>query len=192
MPRPATGIPHPKVQAVALLVVLFIVVPIVELYVIIQIGGLIGVWPTLALLLADALLGSLLLRHQGRGAWRRFNEALAERRFPGREVADGLMIAIGGTLLLTPGFVTDIFGVLLLIPPTRAIARRLLRSYAAQPLRRGRRGGATGGGPATPRDSPAAPTTSTAPPRRSTTTIHSCRVGAQKPSANLASSVLKK
>lgn len=115
----------------ALLVVLFIVVPIVELYVIIQIGGLIGVLPTLGLLLADALLGSLLLRHQGRGAWRRFNQALAERRFPGREVADGLMIAIGGTLLLTPGFVTDIFGVLLLLPPTRAIARSLLRRYAA-------------------------------------------------------------
>jgi UPF0716 protein FxsA len=116
---------------VALLVVLFIVVPIVELYVIIQVGGLIGVWPTLALLLADALLGSLLLRHQGRGAWRRFNQALAERRFPGREVADGVMIAVGGTLLLTPGFVTDIFGFLLLIPPTRALARRLLRKYAA-------------------------------------------------------------
>jgi UPF0716 protein FxsA len=115
---------------VALLVILFIVVPIVELYVIIQIGGLIGVLPTLALLLADAILGSLLLRHQGRGAWRRFNHALAEKRFPGREVADGLMIAVGGTLLLTPGFVTDIFGLLLLIPPTRAIARRLLRALA--------------------------------------------------------------
>ena len=88
--------------------------------------------PTLALLLADALLGSLLLRHQGRGAWRRFNEALAERRFPGREVADGLMIAIGGTLLLTPGFVTDIFGLILLIPPTRAIVRRLLRVYVGR------------------------------------------------------------
>ena len=114
-----------------LLIVLFIVVPIVELYVIIQVGQLIGVWPTLALLLADALLGSLLLRHQGRGAWRRFNQALSEHRFPGREVADGLMIAVGGTLLLTPGFVTDIFGFLLLLPPTRAIARRLLRTYAA-------------------------------------------------------------
>jgi UPF0716 protein FxsA len=112
---------------VALLVALFIVVPIVELWLIIEIGGLIGVVPTLALLLADALLGSLLLRHQGRGAWRRFNQAIAESRFPGREVADGLMIAVGGTLLLTPGFITDVFGLLLLIPPTRAIARRLLR-----------------------------------------------------------------
>ncbi len=116
----------------AILVALFIAIPIVELYVIIQIGGLIGVWPTIALLLADALLGSLLLRHQGRGAWRRFNQAIAERRFPGREVADGLLIAIGGTLLLTPGFVTDIVGAIFLIPPTRAIVRRAMRGYVTR------------------------------------------------------------
>jgi UPF0716 protein FxsA len=112
-----------------LLIVLFIVVPIAELYVIIKVGELIGVWPTLALLLADALLGSWLVKHQGRGAWRRFNEALATRRFPGREVVDGVLIVIGGTLLLTPGFITDIFGFFLLIPPTRALARRLLRRF---------------------------------------------------------------
>jgi UPF0716 protein FxsA len=112
-----------------LLVILFIVVPIAELYVIIKVGELIGVLPTLALLLADALLGSLLLRHQGRGAWRRFNEAIAARRFPGREVADGVLIVIGGTLLLTPGFITDVVGLFLLIPPTRAIARALLRRF---------------------------------------------------------------
>jgi UPF0716 protein FxsA len=116
----------------ALLVALFIVVPIVELWVIIEIGSLIGVLPTIALLIADALLGSLLLRHQGRGAWRRFNEAIARHRFPGREVADGLLIAIGGTLLLTPGFVTDVFGAILLIPPTRAIVRRLMRGYVTR------------------------------------------------------------
>jgi UPF0716 protein FxsA len=110
-----------------LLVILFIVVPILELYVIIQVGQLIGVVPTLALLLADALLGSWLLKHEGRGAWRRFNEALAARRFPGKEVADGVLIVIGGTLLLTPGFLTDIFGLFLLLPPTRAVARRVLK-----------------------------------------------------------------
>jgi UPF0716 protein FxsA len=117
---------------VALLVVLFIVVPIIELWVIIQVGQAIGIVPTLVLLLADALLGSLLLRHQGRGAWRRFNEALAARRFPAREVADGLMIAVGGTLLLAPGFVTDAFGLVLLIPPTRAVVRRLLSAVLAR------------------------------------------------------------
>ncbi|HEU4599668.1 MAG TPA: FxsA family protein [Solirubrobacterales bacterium] len=111
------------------LIVLFIVVPIAELYVIIKVGELIGVAPTLALLLADALLGAWLVRHQGRGAWRRFNEALAARRFPGREVVDGVLIVIGGTLLLTPGFITDVFGFFLLIPPTRALSRRLLRRF---------------------------------------------------------------
>jgi UPF0716 protein FxsA len=111
----------------AFVVILFIVVPIAELYVIVQVGQLIGLWPTLALLLADALLGSMLLKQQGRSAWRRFNEALAERRFPGKEVADGALIVIGGTLLLTPGFITDVFGLLLLIPPTRAAARGVLR-----------------------------------------------------------------
>jgi UPF0716 protein FxsA len=110
-----------------LLVILFIVIPIAELYVIIQVGQLIGIVPTLILLLADAVLGSMLLKHEGRSAWRRFNEALAARRFPGKEVADGVLIVIGGTLLLTPGFLTDIFGLLLLLPPTRAIARRVLK-----------------------------------------------------------------
>ena len=110
-----------------LLILLFIVVPIAELYVIIQVGQAIGVVPTLFLLLADALLGSWLLKREGRSAWRRFNEALASRRFPGREVADGALIIVGGTLLLTPGFITDIFGLFLLLPPTRAIARRLLK-----------------------------------------------------------------
>jgi UPF0716 protein FxsA len=112
-----------------LLIVLFIVVPIAELYVIIQVGEAIGLWPTLALLLADALLGSFLLKHQGRGAWRRFNEALAQRRFPGKEVVDGLLIVVGGTLLLAPGFITDIFGLILLIPPTRAIVRGVLKRF---------------------------------------------------------------
>jgi UPF0716 protein FxsA len=112
-----------------LLIVLFIVVPIAELYVIVQIGQAIGIWPTLILLLADALLGSFLLKHQGRGAWKRFNEALVQRRFPGKEVVDGLLIVVGGTLLLAPGFLTDIVGLLLLVPPTRAIVRRVLRRF---------------------------------------------------------------
>jgi UPF0716 protein FxsA len=144
-----------------LLILLFIVVPIAELYVIIQVGQLIGVLPTLVLLLADALLGSWLLKHQGRGAWRRFNEALAARRFPGREVIDGALIIVGGTLLLTPGFLTDIVGVFLLMPPTRAVARRLLKRFTigrfaviAMPGGRGPFGDppAGGGAPRPPRD----------------------------------------
>ncbi len=112
-----------------ILIVLFIVVPIAELYVIIQVGQWIGVLPTLALLLADAILGSMLLRHQGRSAWRRFNEALAQNRFPGKEVADGVMITVGGTLLVTPGFLSDIVGLTLLIPPTRALTRGFVTRF---------------------------------------------------------------
>ena len=117
-----------------LLIALFIAVPLLELWVIVEVGGLIGVLPTIALLFGMSLLGATLLRHQGRGAWRRFNQALAERRFPGREVADGLMITVGGVLLLTPGFITDAVGLLLLAPPTRAIARRLLQAWTARRL----------------------------------------------------------
>lgn len=126
------------------LILLFIVIPIAELYVIIKIGGAIGVPLTLAILLADALIGSLLLRHQGRAAWRRFNKALEERRFPGREVADGVAVTVGGTLLLTPGFITDIFGLILLIPPTRAIVRKL--AWSLMGWRFKVMGGATGWG----------------------------------------------
>ena len=112
------------------LVLLFIVLPIAELYVIIQVGGAIGVLPTLALLIADSLLGAALLRSQGRQAWARFNQALAESRVPAREVFDGAMVILGGALLLTPGFITDIFGLILLIPPTRDIVRRLTAGLA--------------------------------------------------------------
>ncbi|MEZ5077368.1 MAG: FxsA family protein [Solirubrobacterales bacterium] len=112
-----------------LLVALFIVVPIAEIYVIIKVGELIGIWPTIFLLLADALIGSWLLRHQGRGAWRRFNEAIGQRRLPGKEVADGALIIVGGTLLVTPGFLSDIVGIVLLVPPTRALVRRVLGRF---------------------------------------------------------------
>jgi UPF0716 protein FxsA len=116
-----------------LLVVLFIVVPIAELAVLIQIGELIGVWWTIALLVADAILGSLLARSQGRVVWRRFNEALRAGRAPAREVMDGALVLFGGALLLTPGFLSDILGVFLLLPPTRALVRAVLvRRFAGR------------------------------------------------------------
>src|SRR5687767_13106363 len=116
-----------------LLIVLFIVVPIAELAVLIQIGEAIGVWWTIALLVVDAVLGSLLARSQGRTVWRRFNEALRSGRPPAREVMDGALVLFGGALLLTPGFLSDILGVLLLLPPTRALVRALLvRRFAGR------------------------------------------------------------
>ena len=108
------------------LVILFVIVPIAELALIIQVGQAIGVWWTIALLIADSVLGSMLMRSQGRAAWRRFNEATAAGRVPAREVLDGVLVIFGGALLLTPGFISDILGLLLLLPPTRAIARGVL------------------------------------------------------------------
>ena len=110
----------------AALIVLFIVVPLAELYVILQVGDAIGAVWTILLLAADSLLGSLLLRSQGRTVWRRFNAALSEGRMPHREVIDGVLVVFGGAFLITPGFLTDIVGLLLLIPPTRALIRRLV------------------------------------------------------------------
>jgi UPF0716 protein FxsA len=113
------------------LIALFIVVPIAELYVIIQIGQAIGTLPTILLLVADSVLGSLLMRSQGRAAWLRFNEATRAGRVPAREVFDGALVIFGGALLLTPGFLTDVLGVLLLLPPTRAVVRRVLVRHFA-------------------------------------------------------------
>ena len=116
-----------------LLVVVFIVVPIAELYVLIQIGQAIGILPTIGILILDSILGAALMRAQGRAAWMRFNRALAEGRVPGREVIDGALVIFGGALLLTPGFLSDILGLILLLPPTRAVVRAmLLRRFAGR------------------------------------------------------------
>ena len=116
-----------------LLVLIFIVVPIAELYVIIQIGSAIGVLATIAVLILDSILGAALMRHQGRSVWVRFNRTLGEGRVPGREVIDGVLVIFGGALLLTPGFLSDILGLVLLLPPTRAVIRGLLvRRFGAR------------------------------------------------------------
>src|SRR3954470_14855828 len=109
-----------------LLILLFIVVPIAEIYVIIQVGQAIGALWTILLLVADSIIGARLLSWQGRRAWLRFQEALAAGRMPHREVMDGVLIIVGGAFLLAPGFITDAVGLFLLIPPTRALVRRLL------------------------------------------------------------------
>ena len=108
------------------LLLLLILVPIAEIALIIQVGEWIGVWWTIALLLADAVLGSLLLRSQGRAVWRRFSAAVSEGRVPHREVVDGVLVIFGGALMLAPGFITDVIGALFLAPPTRSLTRRLL------------------------------------------------------------------
>ena len=126
------------------LVIAFIVVPLVELYVIIKVGGAIGIGPTIALLLIDSLLGAFLLRHQGRAAWVAFNRAMAESRMPAKEVLDGVLIIFGGALLLTPGFVTDIFGLLPADPADPGDRAHVPQVARDQPPLLGAEGGGVG------------------------------------------------
>ncbi|HEX2375478.1 MAG TPA: FxsA family protein [Actinomycetota bacterium] len=124
---------------VPILAIAFILVPLAELAVLIAVGDVIGVLPTLALLLVVSVAGAWLAKREGLVTWARFQRALSEGRVPTVEVADGAMILLAGALLLTPGFLTDVAGILLLLPPTRALARRLAPRLAERRLRR--RGG---------------------------------------------------
>jgi len=111
-----------------LLVVALVAVPLVELAVLIQVGQWLGAGWAILLVVATGVIGGVLLRHEGRRAWMRFQRALAEGRWPGDEVAQGALIILGGALLLTPGFITDVVGFLLLAPPSRAVVAAVLRS----------------------------------------------------------------
>ncbi len=114
------------------LALVFVVVPVVEIYVLIQVGQVIGAWWTVLLLLADGFLGSWLVRHEGGRAWRALREALAHGRMPARELADGALILVGGTLLVTPGFVSDVAGLFCVLPVTRPLARAALTRFLAR------------------------------------------------------------
>jgi UPF0716 protein FxsA len=112
------------------LIFLFIALPIAEIFVILQVGRAIGVLPTVGLMLLTAIVGGALARSQGRSTWRRFNDAMRAGKVPGGEVLDGAMIIFGGALLLSPGFITDLLGISLLVPPSRASYKRVLRGVA--------------------------------------------------------------
>ncbi len=132
-----------------LLPVALLVVPIVEIAVIVQVGQLIGFWPTLVLLLIESALGAWLVKREGRRAWQALRDALDTGQLPGRQLTDAALVLIGGTLLLTPGFVTDVVGFFFVLPFTRPIARRAVQGYAARRTtgyvrsRSGRTGGST-------------------------------------------------
>jgi UPF0716 protein FxsA len=113
--------------------VLFVVWPLLELFVAIRVGDAIGVLPTLLLLAAGWPVGVWVLRSQGRLAWRRLRAAIAEGRPPGREVLDGALIVLGGGLLIVPGFVSDVIALALLLAPTRAVLRlALVRNFQSR------------------------------------------------------------
>jgi UPF0716 protein FxsA len=118
-----------------LLLLAFLVVPVVEIYVIIQVGQAIGAVPTVLLLLLDGFVGAAIVRHEGAKAWRALQAAISAGRMPTREIADGALIVLGGALLLSPGFVTDIVGLLFVLPFTRPMFRGLLARMMGRRVR---------------------------------------------------------
>jgi UPF0716 protein FxsA len=140
----------------------FLLTPVLEIYVIIQVGQVIGGWQTAALLLVESLLGAWIVRREGRRAWQAVQETIRGGSLPSRELADAALVLTGGVLLLTPGFVTDVFGFLFVLPFTRPLVRRALAVFVARRAKiRQRRmgplfppgmgGSDPGGGPATGR-----------------------------------------
>ncbi|HEV2761153.1 MAG TPA: FxsA family protein [Acidimicrobiales bacterium] len=117
---------------VGVLVVLFLVVPLAELYVIIQVGQAFGALNTIALLVIVSAVGAWLVKREGMSVWRRFQRQVESGSVPGKEIADGVMILFAGALLMTPGFLTDLLGISLLLPPVRAVVRGAVMRRAAR------------------------------------------------------------
>lgn len=126
------------------LVLAFVVVPLVEIWAILQVGQLVGPWWTIALLVLDSMVGAWLIKREGGRAWKALRDALQGGRMPAKEIADGALILIAGTLMLSPGFVLDLVGLLLLLPVTRPVARRILTRFVERRLVFGPTFGAAG------------------------------------------------
>jgi UPF0716 protein FxsA len=116
---------------VLFLVLLFVVAPLVELVVFVQVAQWVGVLEAIALLIAVSIGGVLVVRYEGLGIIRRVRQQLQAGRLPAADLVDGLLILIAGVLLILPGFISDIVGILLLLPPTRALVRRMLQRHWA-------------------------------------------------------------
>jgi UPF0716 protein FxsA len=111
-----------------------LVVPVAEIALIVAVGSVIGGWQTIALLLFESLLGAYLVKQEGRRSWQGLLSALNTGQMPARELADAALVLIGGTLLLTPGFLTDLVGFFFILPMTRPIARRWLQRVVERRL----------------------------------------------------------
>ena len=121
----------------ARLFLLFAAVPVVEVYLLIKAGRLMGALPTAMLLLSISMAGAWLVRHQGFHILRRIQDELAMGGLPAADLVDGVLVLTGGILLLTPGFFTDFVGLFFLVPPTRAVLKRFLGLWLQTRLARG-------------------------------------------------------
>ena len=136
MAPPVGGAPRARRRPpwLTVLFLMLLIVPILEIAVIIAVGRVIGGWQTLVLLLVESALGAWLVRREGARAWSALVNALNTGRMPSRQLADAALVLVGGTLLLTPGFLTDIVGFFLILPLTRPLARRALETVVARRL----------------------------------------------------------
>lgn len=115
-----------------LVVVFFLTVPIIEVWLLVSVGQRIGALQTIGILILEALLGAWLMRREGSKAWRALNDAVATGKLPGGELLDAVLVVVGGVLVMLPGFFTDIFGLIFLLPFTRGFARNLLQLFIAR------------------------------------------------------------
>lgn len=110
-----------------------VLVPLIEIYILVQVGQEIGTLATILLLIAVSIVGAWLVKREGRATWNKLRAAMARGEVPTKEAVDGAMILFGGALMLTPGFLTDILGLVLILPPSRAALkgsfRRLLGGW---------------------------------------------------------------
>ncbi|MCH8029905.1 MAG: membrane protein FxsA [Candidatus Dadabacteria bacterium] len=119
------------------LVLLFVGVPLLELFILVKLGGAIGIWPTIGIVLVTGVLGASVARYEGLRVLNRINDELRYGRMPAEELFDGLLILIGGIVLLTPGLLTDLFGFSLLVPVTRRMYKEWLRRRFDNMIRSG-------------------------------------------------------
>jgi UPF0716 protein FxsA len=119
-----------------LLIVLLVAVPIFEVWLLIKVGQQLGLLPTILILIAEAIIGALLMRHEGSRAWKALNDAFSNGKVPTGELADAALILVGGVLLMLPGFLTDVFGFLFLLRWTRPIARKIIAFFVARRINR--------------------------------------------------------
>jgi len=119
-----------------LLLLFFLTVPIIEVWLMVIVGQRIGALPTIAIMIAEVFIGAWLMRRAGAKAWAALNRAVESGKLPGGEVLDAVLVMVGGLLVMLPGFFTDIFGLIFLLPFTRPIARGLLAVFIARRVAR--------------------------------------------------------
>lgn len=119
-----------------LLAVLLIAIPILEVWLLVQVGHEIGLLPTVLILIAQAIIGVLLMRHEGSRAWKALNDAFTQGKVPTGELADAALILVGGVLLMLPGFLSDIIGFVFLLRWTRPVARKIIAFFVARRINR--------------------------------------------------------